>query len=157
KSKSELDKERLDAEEAAAKANPMLGLWKNIRRELQSDGGQTYFDNNMKGAALPGGANNVAKFKGKLISMTPLVKPKELVLAIEDPAKPDATLKIESALPGKMDPGADIEFEGVADSYTKDPFMVTFIVEKSKIEGWTGKNPPLLKKSGGAKKSGASK
>jgi hypothetical protein len=147
KSKSDLDRERIEAEEAAAKANPMLALWKNIRKELQSDGGQAYFENGMKGAGLP----------GELISMTPTPRPKELVLAIEDPSKPDVTLKFESALPGKMEPGADIEFEGVADAYTKDPFMVTFIVEKSKIDGWTGKNPPLLKKAIGSKKSGASK
>jgi len=156
KSKSDLEKERIDAEEAAARANPMLALWKSIRKELQSDGGPAYFENSMKGAGLPGGVNNVARFKGKLILSTPALHPKELVLAIEDPARPDVTLKLESALPGKMDPGGDIEFEGVGDSFTKDPFMVTFIVEKSKIDGWTGKNPPGQKKIFG-KKSGASK
>jgi tetratricopeptide (TPR) repeat protein len=157
KSKSDLDRERIEAEEASAKANPMLALWKSIKKELQSDAGQTYFDNSMKGAELPGGVNNVARFKGKLISMSPTVKPRELVLAIEDPSKPDVTLKLDSSLPGKMEAGAEIDFEGVADSFTKDPFMVTFTVEKSKIDGWTGKNPPLLKKGGGTRKSGASK
>lgn len=156
KSKPEIEKERIDAEEAAARANPMLALWKSIRKELQSDGGPAYFENGMKGAGVPGGVNNVARFKGKLISSTPTLHPKELVLAIEDPAKPDVTLKLESALPGKMDPGGDIEFEGVADSYTRDPFSVTFTVEKSKIDGWTGKNPPGQKKIFG-KKNGASK
>jgi len=86
--------------------------------------------------------------------MTPAVRPKELVLAIENSEVPDATLKLDSALPGKMEPGAELEFEGVAVSYTKDPFMVTFEVEKNKLAGWTGKNE--TKKSGGAttKKSG---
>ena len=157
KSKSELDRERIEAEEAAAKANPMLALWKSIKKELLSDAGQAYFDNNMKGAAMPGGVNNVARFKGKLVSSTPLIHPKELVLAIEDPAKADVTLKLDSTLPGKMEAGGDIEFEGVAESFTKDPFMVTFTVEKSKIDGWTGKNAPSTKKTGGGKKSGASK
>jgi tetratricopeptide (TPR) repeat protein len=157
RSKSEIDKERIEAEEAAARANPMLALWKSIKKELQSDGGQAYFDNSMKGAALPGGVNNVARFKGKLVGMTPPNRPKELTLAMEDPSKPDVTLKFESALPGKMQTGGDIEFEGIAESFTKDPFMVTFTAEKSKIDGWTGKNPPLLKKSGGGNKSGASK
>jgi len=157
KSKSDIEKERIDAEEAAARANPMLALWKSIVKELHSDGGQAYFDNNMKGAVLPGGVNNVARFKGKLVSTSPTLRPKELVLAMEDPARPDVTLRLDSALPGKMDPGGDIEFEGVADSFTKDPFMVTFTVEKSKIDGWTGKNLPSTKKSGGGKKSGTSK
>jgi tetratricopeptide (TPR) repeat protein len=154
KSAAAIEKERIDAEEAAAKANPMLALWKSIKKELTSDNGQAYFDANMKGAALPAGVNLVVKFKGKLVSMTPAVRPKELVLAIENSEVPDATLKLDSALPGKMEPGADLEFEGVAVSYTKDPFMVTFEVEKNKLAGWTGKNE--TKKSGGAttKKSG---
>jgi len=41
----------------------------------------------------------------------------------------------------------------VADSFSKDPFMVTFTVEKSKIEGWAGKAPAASKKSA-AKKAG---
>ncbi len=94
----------------------------------------------MKDAALPGGAEGIAKFKGTLISMTPAVRPKELILGIENPSVPDVTLKLDSALPGKMEPGAQIEFAGVAKSYTKEPFMVTFAVEKSALSGWTGKN-----------------
>ena len=135
----------------------MLALWKSIKKELQSDGGQAYFDNSMKGATLPGGVNNIARFKGKLVSTSPAVRPKELVLAMEDPSRPDVTLKLDSALPGKMEPGGDIEFEGVGDAFTKNPFMVTLTVEKSKIDGWTGKNLPSQKKSVFGKKSGASK
>jgi hypothetical protein len=29
----------------------------------------------------------------------------------------------------------EIEFEGIGESFTKDPFMVTFTVEKGKITG----------------------
>jgi hypothetical protein len=156
KSKADLDREKAEAEEAAARANPMLALWKSIHDELLSDGGAAYFENNMKGAALPGGVNGVAKFKGKLVSMTPPARPKELVLAMEDPSRPDVTLKLDSALPGKMEPGGEIEFDGVADSYTKDPFMVTFTVEKSHLEGWTGKNTPAKRGASSEKNRGAS-
>jgi len=41
-----------------------------------------------------------------------------------------------------MDPGAELQFEGVAKSYTKQPFMLVLETEPNKIEGWTGKNPP---------------
>ncbi|MGH9665161.1 MAG: hypothetical protein ACRD9L_12115 [Bryobacteraceae bacterium] len=34
-----------------------------------------------------------------------------------------------------------LSFSGVAKEYTKEPFMVTFDVEKSKLAGWEGKNP----------------
>jgi hypothetical protein len=94
----------------------------------------------MKDAALPGGVNGVTKFKGKIVSINPAARPKELLLVIENGPAADVTLKLDSALPGKMEPGEEIEFEGVAKSYTKDPFMVSFEVEKAKIAGWTGKN-----------------
>ena len=108
----------------------------------------------MKDALVPGGAvAGVDKLKGKLVSMAPAVRPKELVLAIDDPNVGDATLKLDGALPGKMDPGTEIEFEGIARAFTKEPFMVTFEVEKGKVVGWTGKNE-VLKKSTRARKSG---
>jgi hypothetical protein len=99
----------------------------------------------------------VAKFKGKLISMTPATRPKELVLAVEKSETPDVTLKLDGPLAGKMESGAEIEFEGVAAAFTKEPFMVTFDVEKSKIVGWTGKNTPAptTKKPGAAGKKKA--
>jgi tetratricopeptide (TPR) repeat protein len=156
-SKGDIEKRKFEAEEALARANPSLGLWKRIRKELQGDGGEAYFENSMKGAALPGNVNGVTKFKGKLMGMMPAVRPRELTLAIESPDKADVTLKLDSALPGKMEPGTEIEFEGVADAFSKDPFMVTFMVEKSKIEGWAGKAPAQTKKSAGkssAKKAG---
>ncbi len=109
----------------------------------------------MKGAALPGGVNGVTKFKGKLVSMLPETKPKELVLAIENSDKPDVTLKLDSALPGKMAVGSEIEFEGIADSFQKDPFMVIFNVEKAKIGGWAGKPAPASKKGTSGKKPAA--
>ncbi len=151
-SKTDLEREKIEADEAAAKANPMLALWKSIVKELQSDNGQAYFDANMKGAELPGGVNGVTVFSGKLVSMTPAARPKELVLAIADPAKPDVTLKLDSPLPGKMEPGGEISFSGVADSFTANPLMVTFNVEKSKVEGWTGKNAPAHHKKTGAER-----
>jgi hypothetical protein len=123
------------------KAHPELGLWQTaIKAPLTKDDGDAYFEMNVKGALLPGGANGVQKFKAKIVSMTPPVKPKQIVLALEDPNVPDVTLELSQALPGKMEAGEELQFEGVAKSYTKQPFMVDFDVEPSQIEGWTGKN-----------------
>jgi hypothetical protein len=123
------------------KAHPELGLWQTaIKAPLTKDDGDAYFDMNVKGALLPGGANGVQKFKAKIVSMTPPVKPKQIVLALEDPNVPDVTLELSQALPGKMEAGEELQFEGVAKSYTKQPFMVDFDVEPGQIEGWTGKN-----------------
>lgn len=128
-------------EQAFDQAHPDIALWTNIKNALMAPDGQTYFDNSMKGALLPGGANGVQKFKGAVISMDPENKPKTVVLGILDPKTPDVTLKFETPLPGKVEPGTILSFSGVAESYTTSPFMVIFNVDKKNLEGWTGTNP----------------
>jgi tetratricopeptide (TPR) repeat protein len=143
------DKNEIDADKQAefAKGNPSLALWKTIRDSLTGPNGEMYFESSVKGAALPGGANGVTKFAGKLVSMKPALNPKELVLAISTPDTPEVTLKFETPLRGKADPGTDISFEGVASSFTKEPFMVVFDVEsKDKIDGWPAQAAPPAKK-----------
>jgi hypothetical protein len=138
------------------KTHPELGLWQTaIKDPLTKDGGEAYFEMNVKGALLPGGANGVQKFRAKIVSMTPATKPKEIVLALEQPNVPDVTLELSQALPGKMEPGEELQFEGVAKSYTKQPFMVVFDVEPNQIEGWTGKNATPARSSAGKGKAKA--
>jgi hypothetical protein len=132
KSAAQIEKERIDAEQMFDKTHPERALWKDLKAALTAPTGDTYFETNMKDALVP-------RLKGKLVAMTPALKPKELVVAIENPAG-DVTLKLDGALPGKMELGGELEFEGVARSFTKDPFMVTFDTEKAKLSGWTGKN-----------------
>jgi len=123
------------AQAAADAANPELTMWKNLKTALTGADGANYFESSMKGALLP-------TLKGKVVSMTPALKPKTLVMALEDGTTPDATLKFETALAGKVDVGTELTFEGVPESYTASPFMVVFAVEKDKLHGWTGKNAP---------------
>ncbi|HEY2845214.1 MAG TPA: hypothetical protein VGJ09_16245 [Bryobacteraceae bacterium] len=131
------------AEEDFVKAHPDLGLWQTaVKGPLTMDGADAYFEMSMKGTLLPGGANGVQKFKGKIVSMTPETKPKQIVLALEQPGVPDVTLDLSEALPGKMEAGEELQFEGVAKSFTRQPFMVVFDTEPDKVVGWSGKNPP---------------
>jgi hypothetical protein len=149
----EIEGDKAKAEEEKRKANPMLALWNDIKGQLTGENGPAYFESMVKDAGLPGGANGVMKFKGKLISTTPENRPKELKLAIEKPDVADVTLKLEEPLPGKMDPGGDIEFSGTAKAFTKEPFMLTFEVDKEDLSGWTGKGPAGPGRAGGAKKA----
>ena len=143
-------------EEDFLKAHPELGLWQTaIKDPLLKDGGEVYFEMNVKGALLPGGANGVQKFKAKIVSMTPEIKPKQIVLALEQPNVPDVTLELSKALPGKMEAGEELQFEGVAKSYTRQPFMVDFDVEPDQIAGWTGKNAAPARSSAGKSKGKA--
>lgn len=135
----------------AAKENPMLAFWNEIKEGLTGDGSAMYWDA-MKDAALPSGRPEVTKFKGKLVSATPEIRPKELTLAIGGDM-PDATLKLEEPLPGKVEPGGEISFSGVAKEFSKSPFMVTFEVSRADIEGWTGKGPAGARAPGAGKKA----
>ena len=152
KSTVDLEGEKAAAAAAEAAANPMLALWRTIKTELTGDNGPAYFESSVKDAGLPGGANGVTKFKGKLVSTTPAVRPKELTLAIEGTAA-DVTLKMEEPLPGMMEAGGEISFSGAAKAYTKDPYMLTFDVTKDDLEGWTGKGPVGVRPAGAGKKA----
>jgi hypothetical protein len=128
-------RKKQEQQEADDAKNPQLKLWKDIKTQLTGAEGAMYFNSSMKGALLP-------TLKGKVVKLDPEVKPKTVVLALEDGTTPDATLKFEMPLAGKVDPGAELTFEGVPDSYTASPYMVVFNVEADKLHGWTGKNAP---------------
>jgi Flp pilus assembly protein TadD len=139
-SKGELAKKAAEAdiakEEQLAKSNPELALWKNIKEQLNGADGATYFNSSMKDAKLP-------TLRGKVVSLEPENRPKTLVMALEDGVTGDATLKFEMPLPGKVEAGSELTFEGVPESYTTGPFMVVFNVDKDDLHGWTGKNAPV--------------
>jgi tetratricopeptide (TPR) repeat protein len=136
-------------DEAEAASHPELVLWKNIKTQLTGAEGATYFNSGMKDAQLP-------TLKGKVVKLEPEVKPKTLVLALEDGTTPDATLKFEMPLAGKVEPGTELSFEGVPASYTAMPYMVVFNVEADKLHGWTGKNAPAVHHAPVHKKASAS-
>lgn len=120
------------------KSHPSEALWKNLKMTLTGPDGANYFMM-MKGSEVP-------TLKGKVIKLEPAVKPKTILLAMVDSSNntttADATLTFEMALPGKVDEGTELTFEGVAESYTANPFMVMFNVDAEKLHGWTGKNEP---------------
>jgi len=131
----EIAEEAQKKEDADAASHPELTMWKNLKTQLTGADGATYFDSSMKGAQVP-------TLKGKVVKLVPELKPKTLMLALEDGTTADATLKFEMALAGKVDVGTELTFEGVPESYTATPFMVVFNVEPDKLHGWTGKNAP---------------
>ncbi|HTM47111.1 MAG TPA: hypothetical protein VL285_00415, partial [Bryobacteraceae bacterium] len=147
------NKNQIEAEnqQKFAAENPQLALWVTIKDQLAGANGEQYFESSVKGAALPGGANGVTKFKGKLISQKPATKPTSFVLAMGKEDTPAVTVNLDKPMATKAPEGAEIQFEGVATSFTKEPFMLTFDAEKDKIEGWPAppapvRRPPVRKK-----------
>ncbi|HEY3456362.1 MAG TPA: hypothetical protein VGK64_17415 [Bryobacteraceae bacterium] len=124
------------AQEEAAKINqrmdadPAFKLWYTIKSNLTGDQADAFFANSVKDFEIPGGAEGVKTFSGTVISIDPPDKPSKVVLGIQDPAKPDCTLTFSTALPASaldtIKVGSKIDFSGVADSFTKDPYMLTF-------------------------------
>lgn len=163
KSIVEIEKEAEANESEFASKYPDKAVWKDLKTALLAENGQSYFETGMKGAALPGGiekgGQKVTKFKGKLISATPETNPKELVLSIGGDQAGDVTLKLDAPLRGKMETGGEIQFNGVPSSFTKEPFMVVFDVEKGDIGGWEGVGgapvPAAPKKAAPAKRAPA--
>ncbi len=138
KNANEIAQAQAANEEEYNKAHPSEALWKNLRMALTAADGENYF-NMMKGTEVP-------TLKGRVIKLEPALKPKTILLAMEDSsnntATADATLKFEMPLAGKVEEGTELTFEGVAESYTANPFMLVFTVDKDKLHGWTGKNEP---------------
>jgi len=110
--------------------DPAFKLWYSIKQGLTGDNGDSFFTNSVKDYEIPGGAEGVKTFSGTVISINPPDHPTTIVLGIEDPTKPDATLTFSKPLPAaaldKIKVGQKLDFSGVADSYTKDPYMLTF-------------------------------
>jgi tetratricopeptide (TPR) repeat protein len=137
-----------EKEEEFKKKNPQLAFWMHLRGELSGPNGDQFYDGTMKGAALPGKIEGTefTTLKGKLVKTNPPVNPKELILMMDTEqnvgTEGEVTLKVEGGLKGKAEPGIIIEFEGVPSAFSKDPFMVTFDVEKEKLKGWVASAAP---------------
>lgn len=128
-SAADIANKQADAMNARIASDPGFKAWYAIKATLQ-DKGDAFFDSDVKGAELPGDAVPSKNFTGTVISIDPPDKPTKVVLGIEDATKPDATLLFSAPLPAealpKVQPGQKLDFSGVADSYTKDPYMLTF-------------------------------
>lgn len=110
---------------ARIQSDPAFKIWYSIKQSLQTQG-DTYFSASVKGVDVPGGAEGVNNFTGTVIS----VNPNQVVVGVEDPKTPDATLTFTKPLTqdelGKIQVGSQIQFSGVVDAYTAKPYMLTF-------------------------------
>jgi hypothetical protein len=99
----------------------------------------------MKGTMLAGEGG--AKFlKGTLLEAKPACRPKELLVAVPLPSAtgtPTAEITISvvddqmkaAPLAGKPEVGGEIQFNGAPSAFTKEPFMLTLMAQKTDIDG----------------------
>ena len=116
-------------------SHPDIALWMRLKATLASDQGQQYFDSSMKDAEVPELTGTVLESK---------CRARELQVAVPLPdatgaPTPEITLKLvndagaPSPLSGKAESGR-ITFKGVAQSFTRDPFMLTMTIDKKDIK-----------------------
>jgi hypothetical protein len=94
---------------------PLVDLWRLIRTALTGVDGDKYFAQ-LKDAEIPPGKQ---MFTGRVVSR---LSPTTVVVNADNPAG-DVTLKFNNALTG-IDPGTLVYFNGIVESYVKEPFML---------------------------------
>jgi tetratricopeptide (TPR) repeat protein len=146
---SSYEQDDLEMEELK-KSNEMMYNWVQMKRGLSNaQTGPQYWDG-LKGTAMP-------KFKGKVVSSSPPVKTKEIIVGIRDANLGEVKLILEAPV-GKVEPGTEIEFEGaVAKEFTAEPFLLTADIENAKVTGLpkaVGPAPRIVPKKAAAKKKG---
>ncbi len=123
-------------------SDPALAMWVRIKEGLTGPDGDTYFNNGVKDAIVP--PDKDPAFHAKVISMEPARAPKTVKVSIEDGKTVDAILVFETPLARPAEPGTSITFHGTVTSFTKQPFMVTFEVEKKNLTGWPAPPKPVV-------------
>ena len=116
-------------------SHPDIALWMKLKATLTAEGGEQYFESGMKGAEVP-------ELKGTVLESA--CRARELKVAVPLPDAtgapvPEITLKLvneagaASPLTGKAESGV-ITFKGVAEAFSKDPFMLTMTIDKKDIK-----------------------
>ena len=132
------------------KSDPMMYNWVQMKRGLTGPEGAKYWEA-LKGSAI------ATKFKGKVISSSPPVKTKEVIVGIRDANNPEVKLILEAPV-GKIEPGTEIEFESaVAKDFTAEPFLLTVDIENAKVTGLPKAVGPAAVRPAGKKAVGKRK
>lgn len=144
---ADIENARIAALQQRMDSDPGFKLWYTIKQSLIGAQGDAFFTQSMKGFLVPGGTD-AKNFTGTVISMDPPEKPTKIVLGVEDPTKPDATLVFEDPLDVTpvIKVGDKLNFAGVADSYVKDPYMVTFKCDVEDLPDEKANKPAPVRK-----------
>ncbi len=129
----------VDIEEAKAKdhaawaaAHPDLDFWENIKTALTTQG-DAYFAN-LKDVGFPPAPSDSYKgpamFKGVVVSQDA----KTITVNVDNAPTGDAILKFDDNIKGTIPPGTSLQFKGVVDAYTKDPYTLTLLIQEPKTD-----------------------
>ncbi len=118
---------------AWAAQHPDLDFWENIKTALTTQG-DAYFAN-LKDVGFPPPPSDTYKgpamFKGTVVSMP---NNKQVLVSVDNVPTGDALLKFEDTIKGEIPPGTTLQFKGVVDSYTKEPYVLALNVQEPKTD-----------------------
>jgi len=104
-----------------------------IQGPLSAPDGEEYFASSLKDRVVPRGLI-APYFQGFLVSITPeTVGVRRLLLSMGGNDKADVTILLRgrmAKLKSETKKGSVVRFSGVVQKFTKEPFMVTFVVDR---------------------------
>ncbi|MCW5979470.1 MAG: hypothetical protein KIT09_15440 [Bryobacteraceae bacterium] len=133
KSKEQIEFEK---EEKLRKENPKLALWLNVKKLLTAPNGEQYFSSSMH--------NTKVELRGYLVGQNPPDRPKTLVLALSDRETREVTINLDAPFRYPAPRGTPLNFSGVTQSFSREPFMLTIEAQQDDVQGWPP--PPTIKK-----------
>jgi hypothetical protein len=114
------------ASQRADTRDPQLALWRTIRQGLSGDDGFQFYEERLKDALVPGGANGVKALRGTVVTAEPRDHPTSITLSMDRDKPAEVTLTlIDKPLDDGPPAGTQMLFEGVVRGFSRDPFMVT--------------------------------
>jgi hypothetical protein len=117
------DEVKLAKDQKLQQENPQRYFWVRLKEALSAANGMEYFNGGMKEALVPN--KDQAPLKGVVISSTK----KNVVLALADDTTPEVTLVMDTAMKEELAAGTVVEFWGVAEKLTQEPFMLEFSID----------------------------
>ena len=103
-----------------------------IKGPLSAPNGEEYFASALKDTVVPAG--HALYLQGVLVSITPeTVGVRRLLVSMEGTGKADVTIILRGQMAKlKTEPkkGTVVRFAGVIQKFTKEPFMVTFLMNR---------------------------
>ncbi len=111
------------ADEKLKTEQPQLYFWLRVKDALRADSGPGYFEGSMKDALVP--QPEQAPLKGTVLESTR----KTAKLALSDATTAEVTLVFDPVLKADLPAGSVIEFWGIAQKLTREPFMVEFLID----------------------------
>ena len=119
--------------DAWAKEHPELAFWETVKDAITA-GGDTAFAS-VKDIGIPPAPGETYSggpmLTGKVVSQTD----KTITLNVDGVDAGDAVLKFDDNIKGTIEPGTELKFKGIVDSYTMQPnYQLTIVIQEPKTD-----------------------